>query len=52
LGGASATPCIAWLAISDDEGVTTNLPLAEVRVLAYLARDLSAGWGGKELTLR
>jgi hypothetical protein len=38
-------------AISDDEGVTTNLPLA-VRVLAYLARDLSAGWGGKELTLR
>jgi sulfide:quinone oxidoreductase len=37
----------AWLAVSDDEGLTTDLPSTEVPVLTYLARDLSAGSRGK-----
>lgn len=32
------------LAGSDDEGLTTDLPVTGVPVLTYLARDLSAGW--------
>jgi hypothetical protein len=34
----------AWLAIDDDEGLTTALPSPGVPVLTYLARDFSAGW--------
>ena len=37
----------AWLAIGDDEGLTTALPSTGVPVLTYLARDFSAGWRGK-----
>jgi sulfide:quinone oxidoreductase len=37
----------AWLAIGDDEGLTTALPSTGVAVLTYLARDFSAGWRGK-----
>jgi sulfide:quinone oxidoreductase len=36
-----------WLAVNDDEGLTTDLPSAEVPVLTYLARDLAAGTRGK-----
>ena len=37
----------AWLAMGDDEGLTTGLPSTDVPVLTYLARDFSAGWRGK-----
>jgi sulfide:quinone oxidoreductase len=36
----------AWLAGSDEAGLTTDVPLREVPVLTYLQRDLAAGWRG------
>jgi sulfide:quinone oxidoreductase len=37
----------AWLAVSDDEGLTTHVSSTDVPVLTYLARDFSAGQRGK-----
>lgn len=37
----------AWLAVGDDEGLTTHVQSNDVPVLTYLARDLSAGQRGK-----
>jgi sulfide:quinone oxidoreductase len=38
----------AWLAVGDDEGLTTHLPSGRLPVLCYLQRDLGAGWRGDE----
>jgi sulfide:quinone oxidoreductase len=37
----------AWLAVSDDERLSTHVSSTEVPVLTYLARDFSAGQRGK-----
>ena len=38
----------AWLAVGDDEGLTTHLPSGRLPMLSYLQRDLAAGWRGDQ----